>query len=158
MHALFALILAGSLAAKYLTTNPLAKSSIFEPRVIRVARMHGLTFGGYATVGDSDINALRFAALGCARPILVVLLWATFDYAPIATSTREPGYILRYIYIDSSWDRPQPLAVASQRVKYGVLYAIGLSPYRPTGDVLLLKFPSECRFADEIDWRNAWRR
>jgi hypothetical protein len=158
LHAAFAAILVGSLATKYQATNPLAQSPNFEPAVISVARAHGLTFLGYTTIGDTDTRALRFEVPGCARSIMAVLLWTTFDQQPVVRSARAPGYDLRYVYIDRSWDTVKPFAVLTQRVKYAALHAFGLSPYHPSGDVLLLESPAECKFVNETDWRDAWIR
>lgn len=156
LHVAFAAILVGSLASRYHTTGHLAQGVSFEPAVIRAARLRGLTFRGYTPIGDTDIRALRFELPGCPRPVLVVLLWMTFDQASIVREARTPGYNLRYVYIDRIWDRADPAAVLTQQVKYGALYAFGLSPYIPSGDVLLLESPAECNFASDIDWRIAW--
>ena len=156
LHAVFGAILVGSLAAKCQTAEPLAKSGSFEPAVIRVARAHGLAFRDYTTIGDTDTRALVFEAPGCARPVLVVLLLVSFDQEPIAQSAREPGYVLLYVYIDRSWGKADPLAVVTQRAKYAMLQAFGLSGYVPSWDLLLVEFPAECHLANEIDWRMAW--
>jgi hypothetical protein len=158
LHAVFAAILLGSLAAKCENTDTLAKSGGFEPAVIRVARAHGLAFRDYAPIGDTDTRALVFEAPGCAGPVLAVLLLVTFDIEPIARSARGPGYVLRYVYIDRSWDKADPLAVITQRVKYAALQVFGLSGYVPSPDLLLLESPAECHLATEIDWRMAWSR
>jgi hypothetical protein len=158
LHAIFAVILVGSLAAKYQTTDLFTKSANFESAVIRVAQTHGWGFRDYTTIRDTDNRALVFEAPGCARPVLVVLSLVTFDQDPIARSALEPGYVLRWIYIDRSWDKADALAVITQRAKYAVLQAFGLSQYAPSWDLLLLESPAECHLANEIDWRMAWSR
>jgi hypothetical protein len=158
LHAVFAVILIGSFAAKYQTADLLAGHVNFALAVLHVARAQGLTFRNDTTIGDTDTHALVFDVPGCARQVLVLFLLTTFDQEPIARSAREPGYILRYVYIDRSWDKPNPLAVVTQRVKYSALEAFGLSQSVPSGNLLLLEFPAECHLGNDIDWRMAWSR
>src|SRR5690349_14130315 len=103
LHAVFSLILVGSLAAKVRTTDVLIDSTSLEPAVIRAAQSHGLVFREYMRIGDTDVRALAFDASGCARPILIVLLFVTFDQEPAVRSSREPHSALRYVYIDGTW-------------------------------------------------------
>jgi hypothetical protein len=154
----FAAILVGSLAAKYQTTDLLANKDNFEPAVIRVAHAHGLAFRDYTTISDTDIRALVFEAPGCARPVMVVLLSVTFDQERVARSARQPGYVLRYVYIDRSWDKADRLAVVAERAKYAALAVFGLTRYLPSWHLLLIGSPADCRLADSTDWRMAWSR
>jgi hypothetical protein len=39
--------------------------------------------------------------------------------------------VLRYVYIDRSWDKADRLAVVAERVKYAVLAVFGLTQYVP---------------------------
>jgi hypothetical protein len=156
LHVVFTAILFGSLAAKDRTADLFAKSSNLEPTVMHVAKAYGLAFRDYTTIGDTDIRALVFEAPGCARPLLVVLLAVTFDQEPVAQSARRPGYVLRYIYIDRSWDKPHRLAVVAERAKYAALAVFGLTRYMPSRQLLLVETPADCRLADDIDWQIAW--
>jgi hypothetical protein len=157
-QVVFAAILVGSLGAKYQTPDLLVESGSFEPAVIRVARAHGLAFRDYTTIGDTDIRALEFEAPGCALPIIVILLSVTFDQERVARSAREPGYSLRYVYIDRSWDKADRLAVVAERVKHAVLAVFGLTRYVPSWHLLLVESPERCQVPDDIGWRFAWSR
>jgi hypothetical protein len=158
LHVAFAAILFGSLGAKYRTTDLLVESNSFEPAVMRVAREHGLIFRDYTTINGSDIRALEFKAPGCARPMLVVLLSVTFDQERVARSVREPGYVLRYVYIDRSWEKADRLAVVAERAKYAILAIFGLTQYLPSWHLLLVESPEPCQVPNDIDWRIAWSR
>jgi hypothetical protein len=158
LHALFATILIGSLAARDQTADVLAASDNLAPAVLSVARSHGLNFNGYTTIHGTDVGAFVFNAPDCSQPILVVLLLVTFDQEPIVRSTREQRYKLRYIYIDRTWEEPDRLAVFGERIKYALLGTLGLTRYRPSWHLLLVEAPSSCHVADAIDWRNVWDR
>jgi hypothetical protein len=157
-HVVFAAILVGSLAARDRTTDLVVESGNLEAAVIGVARAHGLTFREYTTIGGTDIRALVFEAPACTRPVAVVLLSATFDQERAARSAREPGYVLRYVYIEHSWDKADRLAVVAQRAKYAALAVFGLTRYVPSWHFLLVYAPGDCKTAIDIDWRRAWSR
>lgn len=158
LHILFAILLIGSLAARARTPGPLAESRDFEAAVRRVARAHGLAFRGYTTLAHTDVRALAFQARGCSRPALVALLSTAFDAEPMVRSIREPGFVLRYVYVDRSWDRPRPLAVTVEHIKYAALATFGLTRYAHAPDLLLIESPSRCQDADAVDWRDVWNR
>jgi hypothetical protein len=158
MHVVFAIILVGSLVAKDRTTDVLIESSNLEPAVMRAARSHGWALRDYTTIADTDVPALVFHAAGCAQPMLVVLLSVAFDQEPVVRSAREPGYVLRYVYIGRTWDEPRRLAVFVERLKYAALAVFGLTPYVPSSHVLLVEAPPDCQVADDVDWRTVWSR
>lgn len=158
LHVVFAIILVASLAARERATDVLAESGNLEPAIMRVALSHALTFQQYTTITGTDVRALVFEAPGCSRPVLVVSLFTTFDQEPIVLSAREHGDVLRYVYIDRAWDKPDRLAVFVERIKYAVLATLGLTRYVPSWHLLLIKSPSPCRVADAIDWRPVWNR
>jgi hypothetical protein len=158
LHVVFAAILVGSLAAKDRTTDLIVESGNLEAAVIGVARIHGLAFREYTTIDGTDIRALVFEAPTCARPVAVVLLSTTFDQERAARSAREPGYVLRYVYIDHSWDKADRLAVVAQRVRYAALAVFGLTRYVPSWHLLLVYAPADCKTAIDINWRLAWSR
>jgi hypothetical protein len=158
LHACFVIILMGSLAVRERTTDVFAESGSLEPAVLRVAHLYGLAFRERTTITDTDVPALVFDAPGCSRPVLVVSLLATFDQEPVVRSAHRQRAVLRYVYIERSWDRPRRLAVLAERMKYAVLAAFGLTRYVPSGYLLLVELPSSCSAATAIDWRDVWDR
>jgi len=71
---------------------------------------------------------------------------------------RGRGDMLRYIYIDRSWEKPDRLALFVQRMRYTALSTFGLTQYVPAGHLLLIDSPPRCLAADAIDWRDVWSR
>ena len=157
LHVVFATILVGSLAAKERAADMLVDVDDLdrETAVMRVARSQGLAFRENATV--ANLPALVFEAPGCSRPVLVVLR-ISFDDEPLVQSAREQGGVLRYAYIDGTWEKPDRLAFFIQRMKYAALATFGLTRYVPSGHLLLVDSPPRCQAADAIDWRNVWNR
>lgn len=158
VHVVFAAILVGSLAANGLGADLLVENGNLESAVLRVARSNGLVFRGNTTITSADPGALAFVAPGCSRPVRIVLLRATFDQEPIVRYAREQGDVVRYVYIDHTWDAPHRLAVFVQRMKYAALMAVGLTRYMPSWHLLLIESPAHCQVTDAIDWRAAWDR
>jgi hypothetical protein len=158
LHLVFATILIGSLAAKERGADALSESGNIELAVLNVARSHGLAFREYTTITGTDIRALVIEAPGCSRPILVVPLFVTFDQDPIVRSARDQGDVLRYVYIDRTWDEPDRLAVFVERMKYAALATFGLTKYEPSWHLLLIESPLHCQVADAVDWRLVWNR
>jgi len=158
VHVVFAAILLGSLAANGLGADLLVESGNLEPAVLRIARSNGLVFHGYATIPGTELGALTFLAAGCLRPVIIVVLLTTFDQEPIVRYAREQGDVVRYVYIDHTWDAPHRLAVFVQRMKYAVLMTVGLTRYMPSWHLLLIESPAHCQVTDTIDWRTAWDR
>ena len=158
LHIVFATILVGSLAAKERAADVVVEvdNGALEAAVTRVARSHGLAFREYLTFAG-NVPALAFEAPGCSRPVLVVLR-VTFDYEPVMQSARGQGDLLRYVYIDRSWEKPDRLAFFVDRMKYAALATFGLTRYVPSGHLLLVESPPRCQAADAIDWRNVWDR
>jgi hypothetical protein len=158
LHVVFATILAGSLAAKERAPDVLVRHDNLEPAVTRVARSHGLAFQGDVTLPGTTIRALVFDAPGCPRPVLVVVLSAVIDLEPVLRFAREQGDVLRYVYIGRSWEKPDRLAVFTERMKYAALAPFGLTRYVPSQDLLLVESPSRCESAIAVDWRDVWNR
>jgi len=162
LHVFFATILVGSLAAKERVADVVVEvdSDALETAVTRVARSHGLAFREYLTIAG-NVRALAFDAPGCSRPVLVVLR-VTFDFAPMMQSAmqpaREQGDVLRYVYIDRSWEKPDRLAFFVDRMKYAALATLGLTRYVPSAHVLVVESSPRCQAAEAIDWRNVWNR
>lgn len=157
LHVVFATILVSSLAAKERAADVVVEvdNDALETAVTRVARSHGLSFRENVTVGN--LPALAFEAPGCSRPVLVVLR-VTFDYEPVMQSAREQGGMLRYVYIDRSWGKPDRLAFFVERMKYAALATFGLTQYVPSAHLLVVESSSRCQAADAFDWRSVWNR
>jgi hypothetical protein len=160
LHAIFATILVGSLAAKERAADMLVDIDDLdrETAVTRVARSHGLVFRENAPLPGTGLPALAFEAPGCSGPVLVVLR-VSFDEEALVRSAREQGNVLRYVYIDRSWEKPDRLAFFVERMEYAALATLGLTRYVPSGHLLLVASTSRCQAAaDAIDWRNVWNR
>lgn len=91
LHAVFAIILVGSLGARERAGDVLSEGDGLEPAVavIRVARSHGLVFRRYMTIADTDVRALVFESPGCSQPVLAILLSGAFDQDMVSRSPRE---------------------------------------------------------------------
>ena len=157
-RVIFASLLVGSLAAKDRTTDVLVESGSLEPAVIRIAQSGGLAFRQRTTINGTDIPALVFDAAGCSQPVLVALLSLTLEEEPAIRSAREPGYALRYFYIERSWEDPPRVAVYVERIKYAALAVLGFTRFTPFRQVLLVESPPHCRVANDVDWPLVWRR
>jgi hypothetical protein len=158
LHVVFATILIGSLANKERGVDALTESGNIELAILNVARSQGLAFREYTTITGTDVRALAIEAPGCSRPVLVVPLLVTFDQDPIVRSARDQEDVIRYVYIDRTWDKPDHLAVFGERMKYAALATFGLTRYEPSWHLLLVESPSNCQIADAIDWRLVWSR
>jgi hypothetical protein len=158
LHIVFASMLVGSLAAKELAADARVDTADFEPAVIRVARAQGLAFREYATLTGTGYRAMAFDAPDCSRQILVAVLEENLDRQAMVDLGGEEGDVLRYVYIDRSWDKPDRMALYIQRMKYALLKTFRLSRYDPDPRILLVDAPSGCQIADRLDWRNAWNR
>jgi hypothetical protein len=156
VHAVFVLILVGSLFMRERAHDVLAERDDLAPAVLRVARSHGLTFREYSSVAETGRRALVFVAPACTQPVRIVLRSLTFDEESFNELALEPNYTRRYVYIDHTWDRPERTAVWVQRVKYGVLATLGQTRYVPSSNLLQIELPADCSDAQAIDWRMAW--
>jgi len=154
----FAGLLVGSLTARNGSTDLLAETPDLEPVVIRVAQSGGLDFRQKTTFAGTDIPVLIFSAANCSLPVHVALLSPTLEEDPTIRSSREPGYTLRYVYIERSWEEPPQLAVYVERVKYAALAMLGLTRYTPFRQVLLVEIPPHCSAAGDVDWGGVWQR
>jgi hypothetical protein len=158
LHVVFATILAGSLAAKERAADMLVWNHDLRPAAIRVAQAQGLAFRDYATFPGTDVRAMAFEAPGCSRPVLVVPMFTIFDYEPLVRSAGEQGDVVRYVYIDGAWEKPDPRAVFLARAKYVALAGFSLTRYVPSPQLLLVQSPSQCQAAAAVDWRDVWSR
>jgi hypothetical protein len=158
LHVVFATILVGSLATKERAADVPVDSADFEPAVRRVAHSQGLAFREYVTLNGAGVRAMVFEAPGCSRPVLVVVLSVVLEYEAVLPLPREPEDVLRYVYIDRSWDKPDRLAFYVQRMKYAALKTFRLTRFVSDPRILLVDAPSRCQAANAIDWRNVWNR
>lgn len=158
LHIVFAIILVGSLVARERAGDVLNESGDLEPAVIRVAQSQGLVFRGSATIADTDVRALKFEAPRCIGALMVTLLDSAFDQDVGGQSARKQGNLLRYVYIDSTWDKPVRLAFFIERTKYAALATFGLTSYLPSWHLLRVESPPQCQIANGIDWRMVWDR
>jgi hypothetical protein len=158
LHLVFATILVGSVAAKERAAEVFdVDDATLEAAVKRVARSHDLAFREYTHLTGTGVSALAFEAPSCSRPLFVVVR-LNFDFDPFVRSAREQGDVIRYVYIDRSWEKPDRLALFVERMKYAALASLHLTPYVPSGRLLLVETPSRCQLADAVDWRNVWNR
>jgi hypothetical protein len=158
-HAIFAAILAGSLAAQGRAAGaPDDTPTLFEPAILSVARSHGLTLRESRTMPGMMSPTLIFEAPGCLKPVQVNLHLWTFEEQILTESAPQAGAIRRYVYLDRTWDAPDRLAVFVQRMKYRALATFGLTEYVPSQYFLLLEAPADCHVAEAIDWRSIWNR
>jgi hypothetical protein len=158
LHIVFASMLVGSLAAKELAADAPVDPAAFEPAVLRVARAQGLAFRGYTTLTGTAVRALAFEAPDCSRPVMVVVIGESLVEESMVDLGVDEGDVLRYVYIDRGWDKPDRLALYLQRMKYALLKTFRLTRYDPNMRVLLVDSPPGWQIADRIDWRNAWNR
>lgn len=155
-HAVFAIILVGSLTARPRAGEPLPDSIRLEPAVLRVASAYGWHLREHRTV--SGVEALVFDAPGCSQPVEVIFRLPTFEEETIMQFARKPGYARRYVYIDKVWNTPDPWAAFVQRIKYSALFAFGLTDYAPSWHLLQVEAPAICQAAEAVDWLPVWRR
>ena len=159
VHAIFAAILLGSLAAKERTAAPFEDSpDLLEPVVLRVAASQGLRLREIRTANKGIPRVLMFDAPGCMQPMRVSLRLWTFEQESLLESVPEPGYSRRYIYLDRTWNAPDPRAVFFERMKNKSLAMLGLTEYAPSSYLLLVEAPTGCRAAQTMDWRSVWSR
>ena len=108
--------------------------------------------------GFSAVVLETFDAPDCSRGLFVAVLEENLDRESMVGLGGEEGDVLRYVYIDRSWDKPDRLALYIQRMKYALLKTFRLTRYDPDPRILLVDAPPGCQVADAIDWRNAWNR
>jgi hypothetical protein len=159
VHALFAAILVGSLAAQERSADAFDDGrDLLEPGVLRIAMSQGLRLTEYRGASSLNPRVLVFDAPGCSQPTRVSLRLWTFEQESLLEHAPEPGYGRRYIYLDRTWSAPDPRAVFVQRLKYKSLSLFGLTEYVPSRYLLLVEAPMDCRAAQTIDWRSVWNR
>jgi hypothetical protein len=157
LHTIFAAILVTSVASNERASDVLSETKEIEPAVIRAAQSHGFKLLGKPNT-EEPVRTLSFDAPACDRPVLITLLSITFAEEPLIRQVGEPGDMVRYVYLDRTWDVPNPLAVFFEWKKHKALALFGKTPYVPSAYVLRLAFPAGCEVAGAIDWRAVWSR
>ncbi len=157
VHAVFAALLIGTVAAREQAAGGTVPPGRLEPAVLRAARANGLIFRKEVQIRNTQVRELVFDAPGCARPLEIVVRSLSFEEPPLQVAPKQ-GYARRYVYIGHSWSHPHRVQVWLQRVRYDVLAAFGLTQYRPTWELLQLEVPADCPAVAAIDWRKAWSR
>lgn len=157
-HAVFAIILGGSLAVRERASDVLTENGSLAPAVMNIARSNGLVFRQYATRADSDIPSMVFESSHCSKLVLITILNGTFDHNLALPSAPETNDLLRYVYIDRAWHRPDPLGFFFERLKYAAMATFGLTTASPSRYLLRIEFSPQCQVARTIDWHSAWDR
>jgi len=156
VHALFAALLVGSLAARHRSADVLIGDlGLQEQAVFRIARSHGLILHER---NDSKLLFKVLEASGCSKPARITFRSITFEEEAILETAPDPGYVRRYFYISLNCDQVDSRAVSIERAKYGLLYTLGLTQYVPTRFLLQIEAPLHCSAIETIDWRPVWGR
>jgi hypothetical protein len=157
LHIIFAVILVASVANTTRRVDVLAESDDIAPAVIRIARSHGLILSE-ETMAEAPGSTLVFEAPACARPVLITLLSVTFEEEPLIRRVGGQGDVVRYLYLDRSWNAPDRLAAFLEWKRHKALGLLNLTQYVPSRYMLRLSAPPSCEIANTIDWRAVWRR
>jgi hypothetical protein len=158
LHTIFAVILITSVAANGRAGDVLSEAVDIEPAIIRAAQSRGMTLLKKPANTEPD-QTLIFDAPACARPVLISLLFVTFDQEPLVREVGEPGDLVRFIYLDHSWSAlPNRLTVFLERKKHQALELFGLTPYVPLRYMLRLSWAPGCEIVRSVDWRIVWKR
>lgn len=160
-HALFAAVLAGSLASRERSAkapDDTAALGTLESAAISAARSQGLAFREDRANVTNRGRAMVFDVPKCSRPLLATWRLATFEDEAVAQSAPRQDYQKQYVYFDRTWERPNRWAVSMQRMRYGLLALIGRADYASSRFVLEVESPRDCPAAESVDWRPAWGR
>lgn len=157
-HAVFALILVGSLAARGRSAGAPVDEARLEAAALAAAHAQGLSFREYRPSGTDWGRTMAFDVPGCPAPLLATWRPATFEDEATAEAAAGQGYRRQFVYFDRAWGRPRPWAVSIQRMKYGLLALFGRVDYATSRYVLEVEAPRDCPAAESVDWRPAWKR
>jgi len=157
-HALFALILTGSVLTNARPDEPAADANQLAAAIIAVAQSNNLSFRGQTTLANLGLPTLAFDAKGCREPISIALL--SNDLEPLSwLKALTPGNrALQFIYYDRRWRGPDRALIFWEHKKQQALAAVGLTSFVPSPYLLGITAPSGCNAADTIDWRQIWER
>jgi len=157
-HALFALVLGGSVFANARPAHPPAGAEQLVAAVINVAGSHDLTFRGRTTLANHLVDALTFDAKGCSEPILVALLLVFAEQTPLLEAQNLEGRTLRFAFYDRRWRKPSRALIVWKRKEEMALDVFGLTRFVPSEHMLAIAASPGCKAADTIDWQNVWDR
>jgi hypothetical protein len=128
------------------------------PAVIGVARSHGLKLEEETATLTGPVRTLAFEAPACGRPVLISLLFVTLEEEPVVRAVGGQSDVVRYVYLDRTWNAPDRLSVFFEWKKHKALALFGLAQYVSSRYMLRLAWPPGCGVADTIDWRTVWNR
>jgi|EndMetStandDraft_8_1072994.scaffolds.fasta_scaffold232331_2 hypothetical protein len=94
----------------------------------------------------------------CQQASLVLPHFINEEAAQLLPRVTEPGFEIRFFYIDGNWREQSRVAMALQWIKHLVLNMFGASPYIPVKLAIVLADPPNCRPVQAIDWRPVWER
>ena len=155
-HAVFGVILVVTLAANATTKDVLEDTGNFDPAILRVAESSGLIFLGRASEIDSGLQPLSFEAPSCSSPIRVTVMNITFEQDALTHETS--GYVTRYVYIDQTWDKPDPTGILLKRTSQALYAMFGQTRYMPSWHLLRIDAPLDCTAAEGVAWSLVWDR
>jgi hypothetical protein len=157
-HALFALILTGSVLTNTRSDDPPAEANQLAAAIIDVARSNNLSFRGQTTLANLGLATLAFDAKGCREPISIALLSIDLEQLPWLRTLNPENQTLRLIYYDRRWREPDRVSIFWEHKKQQALAVVGLTSSVPSPYLLGITAPSGCNVADTIDWRQIWDR
>ena len=157
-HALFALILTGSVLTNARPDDPPAKANQLAAAIIDVARSNNLSFRGQATLANLGLATLAFDAKGCREPISIALLSIDMEQLSWLKALTPENWTLHFIYYDRRWREPDRASIFWEQKKQQALAVVGLTSSVPSPYLLGITAPSGCNAADTIDWRQIWDR
>jgi hypothetical protein len=157
-HALFALILTGSVLTNARPNAPPAEANQLAAAIIDVARSNNLLFRGETTLANLGLTTLAFDAKGCREPISIALLSIDLEQLPWLRALDRENRMLDFIYYDRRWREPDRVSIFWEHKKQQALAVVGLTSFVPSPYLLGIMAPSGCNAADAIDWRQIWDR
>lgn len=155
-HALFALILTGSVLANARPDDPPADANQMAAAIIDVARSNNLSFRGQTTLPNLGLTTLAFDAKGCREPISVALLSIDTEQQTLLKTLTPETRMLYFVYYERRWREPDRLAIFWEQKKQQALAVVGLRSSAPSPYLLGITAPLGCSAADAIDWRQIW--
>jgi hypothetical protein len=151
VRALFALLLAASLvsARHAAATAELYERAGFHAAVAKAVRERATSVidmrWGYTARLD-----------GCNRPLIVAPDTLSLQGAPVLTRNMPSDYTVRFHYIEGQQATVRDFALYAEWLRQTVLATLGLTPYVPLKNTLVIGFPPECEAAARLDWRSVW--
>jgi hypothetical protein len=158
IHIVFGAILLASIAVDRQAGDVLDQNDDIAPAVIRVAQSHGLTLAEEPLATEQGARRLYFNAPDCGQPVSIAFLSVTMEEEPLMRATGRQSDVVRYAYLDRSWDAPDRFAAFFIWKEHRALLLLGLTPYVATRYMLRVSSPSGCRSIDNIDWQDVWKR